>query len=77
LVSRWEILNTPRKTEVIDEVLHSDFVCHEPNSETGEIRGIQNGLTGKVACRRLTSPHVGVRLSGPLAGPYRHTYDTG
>src|SRR5215211_1033696 len=27
--------------EVIDEVLHSDFVCHDPNSETGEIRGAE------------------------------------
>src|SRR5918994_3852294 len=26
-------------TEVIDEVLHSDFVCYDPNSEAGEIRG--------------------------------------
>ena len=27
------------KTELVDEVLHSDFVCWDPNSETGEIRG--------------------------------------
>src|SRR5215203_1882728 len=27
------------KTEVVDELLHSDFVCYDPNSETGEIRG--------------------------------------
>ena len=27
------------KTEVVDEVLDPDFVCHDPNSETGEIRG--------------------------------------
>jgi steroid delta-isomerase-like uncharacterized protein len=27
------------KTEVVDEVLDTDFVCHDPNSETGEIRG--------------------------------------
>jgi predicted ester cyclase len=26
------------KTEVVEEVLHSDFVCYDPNSETGEIR---------------------------------------
>jgi predicted ester cyclase len=29
------------KTELVDEVLHSDFVCYDPNSETGEIRGTQ------------------------------------
>src|SRR5215216_3442745 len=27
------------KLEVVDEVLDPDFVCHDPNSETGEIRG--------------------------------------
>ena len=27
------------KTELVDELLHSDFVCYDPNSETGEIRG--------------------------------------
>jgi steroid delta-isomerase-like uncharacterized protein len=27
------------KTEVVDELLHSDFICYDPNSETGEIRG--------------------------------------
>jgi predicted ester cyclase len=27
------------KTEVVEEVLHSDFVCYDPNSETGEISG--------------------------------------
>jgi predicted ester cyclase len=26
-------------TSVIDEVIHSDFVCYDPNSETGEISG--------------------------------------
>ncbi len=27
------------RVEVVDEVLHSNFVCWDPNSETGEIRG--------------------------------------
>jgi predicted ester cyclase len=27
------------KTELADEVLHPDFVCYDPNSETGEVRG--------------------------------------
>ncbi len=30
-----------RKPEVIDEVLHSDFVCYDPNAEGGEVRGAQ------------------------------------
>jgi predicted ester cyclase len=27
------------KVEIVDEVLHPDFVCWDPNSEVGEIRG--------------------------------------
>jgi steroid delta-isomerase-like uncharacterized protein len=27
------------RVEVVDEVLHSNFVCWDPNSESGEIRG--------------------------------------
>ncbi len=29
------------KKEVIDEVLASDFVCYDPNSEAGEVRGAE------------------------------------
>lgn len=29
------------KIEVVDEVLQSDFVCYDPNSESGEIRGAE------------------------------------
>ena len=29
------------EVEVIDEVLHSDFVCYDPNSESGEIKGAE------------------------------------
>jgi hypothetical protein len=31
----------------------------------------------KVLCRLPKSPYVGVRLSGLLSGPCRHTCDTG
>ena len=27
------------KVEVIDEVLDANFVCYDPNSEAGEVRG--------------------------------------
>jgi predicted ester cyclase len=27
------------KLELVDEVLHPDFVCYDPNSEAGEVRG--------------------------------------
>jgi hypothetical protein len=28
-----------RNLEAVDEVLDPDFVCHDPNSEAGEVRG--------------------------------------
>jgi predicted ester cyclase len=27
------------RLEIVDEVLDPDFVCHDPNSESGEVRG--------------------------------------
>jgi len=30
------------KLEVVDEVLDPDFVCYDPNSEAGEVRGADN-----------------------------------
>jgi steroid delta-isomerase-like uncharacterized protein len=32
---------TEGKAEVVDEVLDPDFVCYDPNSEAGEIRGAE------------------------------------
>jgi predicted ester cyclase len=29
------------KLEVVDEVLDADFVCYDPNSEAGEVRGAE------------------------------------
>ncbi len=29
------------KTEIVDEVLHSNFVCYDPNAEGGEVRGLE------------------------------------
>jgi steroid delta-isomerase-like uncharacterized protein len=29
------------RSELVDDLLDPDFVCHDPNSETGEIRGAQ------------------------------------
>jgi hypothetical protein len=31
-------------TSVVDEVLSLDFVCYDPNSEAGEVRGRRNRL---------------------------------
>jgi len=43
------------QTELIDELLHSDFVCHDPNSETGEIRGLET-IKGERAYFRQAFP---------------------
>jgi steroid delta-isomerase-like uncharacterized protein len=43
--------------EVIDEVLHSEFVCHDPNSETGEIRGAQT-IKGEIDYFRQALPDL-------------------
>ncbi len=36
------------KTEVVDEVVDTDFVCWDPNSETGEIRGAETIKGGRL-----------------------------
>jgi hypothetical protein len=43
------------KTEVVDEVLDSDFVCWDPNSETGEIRGAET-IKGEIEYFRNAFP---------------------
>ena len=43
------------KTELVDEVLHSDFVCYDPNSETGEIRGADT-IKGEIGYFRNAVP---------------------
>lgn len=42
-------------TGVIEEVLHTDFVCHDPNSETGEIRGAET-IKGEISYFRNAFP---------------------
>src|SRR5215207_40589 len=44
-------------TSVIDEVLHSDFVCYDPNSESGEIRGAQT-IKGEIEYFRSAVPDL-------------------
>jgi steroid delta-isomerase-like uncharacterized protein len=54
------------KTEVIDEVLHSDFVCWDPNSETGEIRGAQT-VKGEIEYFRNAFPDFFQRVEDQVA----------
>jgi steroid delta-isomerase-like uncharacterized protein len=45
------------KTEVVDEVLDPDFVCWDPNSETGEIRGADT-IKGEIEYFRNAVPDL-------------------
>jgi steroid delta-isomerase-like uncharacterized protein len=54
------------KPEVVDEVLHSDFVCHDPNSETGEIRGAET-IKGEIEYFRNAVPDLFWRVEDQVA----------
>jgi steroid delta-isomerase-like uncharacterized protein len=43
------------KPEAVNEVLHSNFVCHDPNSERGEIRGADT-IKGEIDYFRQAFP---------------------
>ena len=54
------------KTELIDEVLHSDFVCYDPNSEAGEIRGAET-LKGEIEYFRQAVPDLTYTVEDQVA----------
>jgi steroid delta-isomerase-like uncharacterized protein len=54
------------KVEVIDEVLHSDFVCYDPNSEAGEIRGAET-IKGEIGYFRQAFPDFFWRVEDQVA----------
>ena len=69
---------------VVNPYLFTSFV--QPIDMGGVFNTVKPGSTSpvkfsldgyKVLCRLPKSPYVGVRLSGLLSGPYRHTYDSG
>jgi hypothetical protein len=69
---------------VVNPYLFTSFV--QPIDMGGVFNTVKPGSTSpvkfsldgyKVLCRLPKSPYVGVRPSGLLSGPYRHTYDTG
>jgi steroid delta-isomerase-like uncharacterized protein len=53
-------------TEVIDEVLHSDFVCYDPNSESGEIRGADT-IKGEIEYFRSAVPDLTYTVDDQVA----------
>jgi steroid delta-isomerase-like uncharacterized protein len=54
------------RIEVIDEVLHSDFICHDPNSETGEIKGAET-LKGEIEYFKNAFPDFYYRVEDQVA----------
>jgi steroid delta-isomerase-like uncharacterized protein len=54
------------KVEVVDEVLHPDFVCWDPNSETGEIRGAQT-IKGEIEYFRNAVPDLTYTVEDQIA----------
>jgi predicted ester cyclase len=54
------------KIEVLDKVLHSDFVCYDPNSESGEIRGADT-MKGEIEYFRQAVPNLTYTVEDQLA----------
>src|SRR5215212_7943588 len=54
------------KPEVLDEVLHSDFVCYDPNSEAGEIRGAET-MKGEIEYFRSAVPDLSYTVEDQVA----------
>ncbi|HLM78477.1 MAG TPA: ester cyclase, partial [Rubrobacteraceae bacterium] len=54
------------KTELVDEVLHSDFVCWDPNSESGEIRGAET-IKGEIEYFRQAVPDLTYTVEDQVA----------
>ena len=54
------------KVEIIDEVLHSDFVCYDPNSESGEIRGADT-IKGEIEYFRNAVPDLTYSVEDQVA----------
>lgn len=53
-------------TEVVDEVLYSDFVCHDPNAEGGEVRGAET-IKGEIGYFRQAFPDFFWRVEDAVA----------
>jgi steroid delta-isomerase-like uncharacterized protein len=54
------------KTEIVDELLHSDFVCYDPNSEAGVIRGAET-IKGEIEYFHNAVPDLSWRVVDQVA----------
>src|ERR687883_64705 len=53
-------------TEVVDEVLNPNFVCYDPNSESGEIRGAET-IKGEIEYFRNAVPDLTYTVEDQIA----------
>ena len=53
-------------TDVVDDVLNPDFVCHDPNSESGEIRGAET-IKGEIEYFRNAVPDLTYTVEEQIA----------
>jgi steroid delta-isomerase-like uncharacterized protein len=54
------------KTELVDELLRSDFVCYDPNSESGEIRGMDT-IKGEIEYFHSAVPDLSFTVEDQVA----------
>ena len=53
-------------TEVVDEVLNPDFICYDPNSESGEVRGAET-IKGEIEYFRNAVPDLTYTVEDQIA----------
>ena len=54
------------KVDVVDEVLDSNFVCYDPNSESGEVRGADT-IKGEIEYFRNAVPDLTYTIEDQIA----------
>src|SRR5215207_10967342 len=53
-------------TDVVDDVLNPDFVCYDPNSESGEVRGAET-IKGEIEYFRNAVPDLTYTVEDQIA----------
>jgi predicted ester cyclase len=53
-------------TDVVDEVLNPDFVCYDPNSESGEVRGAET-IKAEIEYFRNAVPNLTYTIEEQMA----------
>jgi steroid delta-isomerase-like uncharacterized protein len=53
-------------TEVVDQVFNPDFVCYDPNSESGEVRGSET-IKGEIEYFRNAIPDLTYTIEDQIA----------